>query len=408
MSKDSTALRVLIAPLNWGLGHATRSLPIVDDLRRAAEASGRAVVIHWASDGDALALLKRERCEDNHHRLPGYGVRYPTDSATLNMLLSAPGIERAIREERQSVQALDASYHFGLVISDNRFGCYIPGVRSVIITHQLHLPLSPAAVRLLGNTVNHRLLRRFDEVIVPDYATEPRLAGPMSAPLSGVPVRYVGPVSRFSQGVTETAAMHGQLQPSEARVTTSSVLCLLSGPEPTRTSFESTLLNSLPAALDEAVGSGAYRITLVRGTSAPRSDKLRRAESLHGSAWTIEDLLTSEGVGRVLAKAELIVCRPGYTTVMDLAALSRTAVYVPTPGQPEQEWLGRSLDAQGRGVCVAQGTIGRPGVLAKALNRTVALSAAGVKLSPKPDTDLLDAWATGEISRLSQRTVNMV
>ena len=186
------------------------------------------------------------------------------------------------------------------------------------------------------------------------------------------------------------------------------VLCLLSGPEPTRTDLERELLTRLPAALGGALRQQAYRITMVRGARTDRSAAFAAAANLHPGLWTIEDFLTSGDVGRVLAEADLVVCRPGYTTVMDLAALGRSAVYVPTPGQPEQEWLGRSLDVQQQGVCIAQDAMAQPGVLAKALSKLSTLVAAGGRLSPKPDSDSLAAWATQALSRLGRATVNTV
>ena len=95
-----TALRILVAPLNWGLGHAARCLPIARALAGGAEARGLALELHWASDGQALGLLRAEWPRARHHELPGYGVRYPTKSATLNMLASAPRAFAAVVAER--------------------------------------------------------------------------------------------------------------------------------------------------------------------------------------------------------------------------------------------------------------------------------------------------------------------
>ncbi len=272
MHQTGSALRVLITPLNWGLGHATRCLPIADALIRAAEAMGETLEVHWASDGDALAVLRRERPADVHHELPGADVRYPTRSMALNMLLAAPALTAMMLAEARAVARLHRGHGFGLIVSDNRFGCRVPGVRSLIITHQVHLPLKPAPSRVVADVINHGLLRRFDGVLVPDYAEPPRLAGPMSAPLSGVPVRYVGPVSRLGPG-------SGRPSVAEARAGAmpdgppgaASVVCLLSGPEPTRTSFEGALISNLPAALDAALGgvSTASRWCGVRGPRAP-------------------------------------------------------------------------------------------------------------------------------------------
>lgn len=398
--------RVLIAPLNWGLGHATRCLPLAGALEAAATVAGLTLELHWASDGNALALLRRERPNDAHHELPSYGVRYPTRWPVLNMALAGPRIFKAIGAEAGAVQPLHANHHFDLILSDNRYGCRLPGVRSLLISHQLHLPITGLAGRV-AQVLANVWVQGFDEVVVPDHAQAPRLAGAMSAPLPRMPVRYVGPVSRFAATPTqfEPASEFGR---GSAGRSPELVLCLLSGPEPTRAEFESALYQQLPSALEEVFGSRDSHVTLVRGTQTRRTNVPVRSRNANAEPWTIEDLLTSGDVGQVLAKADLLICRPGYTTVMDLAALGRRALVVPTPGQPEQEWLGRSLSEQGRGVCVAQAAIGRPGVLAKALLELRALNADGRRLSPKPSGTPLTSWATEEISRLAQITVNTV
>ena len=63
--------RILVAPLNWGLGHATRCIPII----RALKAHNFEPVI--ASDGAALQLLKKEFPDLEHVELPSYNITYP-------------------------------------------------------------------------------------------------------------------------------------------------------------------------------------------------------------------------------------------------------------------------------------------------------------------------------------------
>ncbi len=369
-------MRVLIAPLNWGLGHATRSLAVAAALRRQSDE----VDIHWASDGQALALLRAEVPEATVHTLPGAEVRYPTRSALLNMALAAPRLWRTWRAEHQAVQKLQRAHSYDLIISDNRFGCRIKGVPSYIMTHQLHLPLKPAVVRKLGNWLNHRLLRRFDRVLVPDYADAPRLAGAMSNPLPTMRVDYIGPASRFVGLLPD----QGESGPK--------LLVLLSGPEPMRTRLEEKVL---PQLMELKL---AGRL-VVRGlpARAPQTQLLRRAEA---AGITVVDFLPAETLGPVLAKAETILTRPGYTTVMDLAAMGRNAIYVPTPGQPEQQWLGASLHAQARGICCSQAHLH--------VERAMAQLASLSTVSKREDFQQLDRWASRVVSDLRQRSVNKV
>ena len=367
--------RILIAPLNWGLGHATRCLPVAAALRSADPA----LEIHWASDGRALELLRAELPEAMIHELPHLDVRYPSRSATFNMLLAAPAMMRSWQADRIALSGLHEQYSYDAVLSDNRLGCRLPGVRSMVMTHQLHLPIDNALQRRFANAINHGLLGGFDEVVVPDFdASAKRLAGPMSAPLGRMPVRYIGPVSRFANASPV----------AEDTVDSPPYACvfMLSGPEPARTRFEETLLKQIQFS-----GLENSRCLLVRGL--PDAVSTQRATA-KGAGASIEQVnfLGTGALRRVLAKAERIVCRPGYTTVMDLACLRRKAVYVPTPGQPEQAWLGRSLAAQGRGICMEESEL----VLAKALEQLD-------QLAPEPQyqpTKLLEQWAATMVSQL--------
>lgn len=391
-------LPILLAPLNWGLGHATRSLPLATALEAAAAQTDTALDIHWASDGDALALLRRERPGDTHHALPGYGVRYPTRSAWLNMALSGPGILRAIVRESTAVRALHAEYDYGLIVSDNRYGCRVPGVRSLLVTHQLHLPIG-GLPGMLSQKLQDVWLRGFDEVLVPDYPTRPRLAGAMSGPLPRLPCRYLGPVSRFAARGGSSSPPGSFVHPmdhldrADHAGTDYDLVCLLSGPEPTRTQLELAVYEALYGVSDAL---------LVRGTTAARPTTPPPA------GLAVRDLVTSAELQAVLAQAQTIITRPGYTTVMDLAALGRKAVFVPTPAQPEQALLGESLVAGGFGVTVEQASVGAPGVLAEALAQLRVLQASGTPatLSRKPTDDALATWAQREVSGLRQRSVN--
>ena len=368
--------RILVAPLNWGLGHATRCLPIAAALRAAG------AEVHWASDGAARALLRREEPGAPVHELPGLDVRYPTASALLNVLLAAPGLLRSWRADARALAELHARVGFDAVVSDNRLGARLPGVPSAIVTHQVHLPVrGPAG--WVGQALNTRLLRRFGSVVVPDYAgpTEVRLAGPMSAPLDGQRMSYIGPVSRFRRPATVPGGGYR-------------VLVVLSGPEPMRTRLEQAVLREL---LGADFGGGQAGYCLVRGLpgAGARAEAPEVAQA-RAAGMRVVDFLGAAPLAAAMASAQSLVVRPGYTTVMDLAALGRRAVFVPTPGQPEQAWLARALAVSGRGVAVAQSGL----VLAKALTALAALEPPPEWDQHPGSTNALARWAASFVSEL--------
>ena len=336
------ALRILIAPLNWGLGHATRCLPIAAAFAKTCPGAE----IHWASDGQSLALLRAELPAGSPlHELPGYAVRYPTGSAAVNMLLSGPSVLHAIIREHQAIKELQHRFRYDLIISDNRYGCYLPEVRSVIISHQINLPLRNWFSRKLANALNHRLLARFDEIAVPDYPGDDRLAGAMSAPHPTRPTSYLGPVSRFA--VSEKNSASGEVKPID-------LLIVLSGPEPQRSNFEQKLLEQLPQLGNT---SNHPQVLLVRGLpGAARQLVTNQLKPIiaAGVDVTAENFLTGAELEQRLRQTKALVCRPGYTTIMDLTAVRLSALVVPTPGQPEQAVLGQSWADAGRGICQEQ------------------------------------------------------
>ena len=379
--------RLLAAPLNWGLGHATRSLPIVAALEAAVAKTGEHLEVHWASDGGALELLRRERPDDDHHGLPGYGATYPTASGTVNMLLNGPRLLAAAQAERVAVGALHARHAYDFVLSDHRYGTRVAGVPNACVCHQIHLPVGGLAGRV-ANALHHGLLGGFDELVVPDYPTPPRLAGAMSEPPARQPARYVGPVSRF-------VADDGGLAVPEVAVPAAPprLLLLLSGPEPARSRFERRLLRELPTV--EALRG--ERVVLVRGAAAeatPADAALVTAAHAAGVDLAVHELLTGPDLRRVLAEAENVVARPGYTSVMDVVALGRRGiVWVPTPGQPEQEALAGSDAVRALGFSVREDAL----VLAEAL---AALPTAGSPTPPTLDGEPLRRWAEATVARL--------
>ncbi len=296
--------RILVAPLNWGLGHATRCLPIV----RALQAQGAEVLL--ASDGRAGQLLQQELPELPYFELPAYAIQYSGQNMLWTMLRQMPRLGIAVMREYFALQKLIRSQKIDAVISDNRLGCFSSKVPCVFITHQLHIRAPQAWAAWLINRAHRFFIKRFQDCWVPDYATPPRLAGQLSAPIKGIQIRYLRPLSRFKTMATPPRY---------------DLIAVLSGPEPQRSHFE--------AIVREQLLAGPWRSLLVRGCPE-QSDRVELSERV-----TCVDFLGAEALNEAMAASRVVLSRSGYSTMMDLAVLAQPAILVPTPEQSEQEYL---------------------------------------------------------------------
>ncbi len=307
--EDPGPSRTLLCVLDWGLGHASRSLALAEELEAAGDR------VFFASCGSALRFLEMERPGTQVYELPAYGVSYPTENMPLNVALQAPRWLRTMwREHRQTVR-LVRTLGIDRIISDSRFGCYVPGVPSILLTHQLHPIFNFAPLSKLYT----RYLQRFSAFWVPDSADQ-RLSGRLSDSQGYKTVRYIGPLSRLHFPAT--------LPPKTWRT-----FSLLSGPEPMRTRLEAILLSQLASL------PGPH--LLVRGI--PTADRVRSTANV-----TIHDFANRDFLEQNLPAAEFIICRPGYSTLLDLDRLpGRQCIFIPTPGQTEQEFLARTQVQRG-------------------------------------------------------------
>lgn len=309
---------ILVAPMDWGLGHTTRCIPLISILKSI----GCEVIT--AGTAETKMVFQREFPGMEHLMLPSYGIRYGHGNNALGwrFLGRMPKILTKIKEEREVVRTFTEKRQVHGIISDNRFGCYHSKIPSVFITHQLSLktPLG-GPVDALATRINLHLVNRFQQVWIPDNEQSPSLAGTLAHPERTLPVPalYGGPLTR--------------LQKLNTAKTQYRFLFLLSGPEPQRSIFEA-LLRQQSAQLEE-------EILLVRGI-ANGSDQIVKEGHLH-----VVDFADSTALSSFLAASEMVVARSGYTTVMDLASLGKKALFVPTPGQTEQEYLAKHLSEQG-------------------------------------------------------------
>lgn len=305
--------RILVAPLDWGLGHSARCVPVI----RALLEHGATPVI--GADKGPLALLRKEFPRLEHVRIPGVDVRYSASSSQLwSMARQLPALVRSVQAERALFDRLRPALRLDAVISDQRFGIRSPELPSVLITHQV-FPFTPFAQRALRK-LNLLHIARFDQCWVMDEATAPGLAGELSHG-TGLPTnaRYIGTVSRMTaRGASPKKR---------------DVVAVISGPEPQRTLLQDRLIEQLRELPGDHL--------LVLGQPD------RERDEWMGNVHVVSHLNGEELTGAMLG-AKLIVSRSGYSTLMDLAALGRSALIIPTPGQQEQEYLGELHRRTGR------------------------------------------------------------
>lgn len=304
--------RILVAPLDWGLGHATRCIPLIRSLiRQNAE-----VVL--AGEGALKTLLEAEFPQLPFAELKGYGVSYSKNRWTLPFTIASqiPKIISAIQYENERLADIVKEHRIGGIISDNRYGLYHPNLPSVFMTHQLLVKTG------LGKTadgylqkLHYEYINKFSACWIPDHQQAPGLAGELSHPatLPAIPVHYLGPLSRMDTGTKKEDHL----------------LIILSGPEPQRTLLENILLEQLENYKEPVV--------MVRGLPAA-TEKLVAPSHIR-----IFDHLPAAALNQLMNEASFIISRCGYSTVMDLAAIGKKSILIPTPGQTEQEYLGGHL-----------------------------------------------------------------
>ena len=308
----SKSFSVLVTPLDWGLGHATRCIPIIRDFLQ------RDWNVLIATSGGAMQLLKLEFPQLTFLEIASYQPEYATNSRLLpKLLLQSFKFISAIQKEHRQLNQILREYPVDLIISDNRFGCYSQNVKSIFVTHQINFVFRPPfkwASRLFSFW-NQRKIKRFNECWVPDFPDRP-FSGDLSA-TNDLSVVFVGPLSRF----------HKPTQPIEFAY---DLLVLLSGPEPQRTILEVLITQQL-TKLD-------LKVMFVLGNPHAGDSVVSKGQV----SW-VGHLKEAE-LKCIIEESRFVVCRSGYSSILDLAALQkRNLIMIPTPGQPEQEYLAEFL-----------------------------------------------------------------
>lgn len=365
----SNRFRILIAPLDWGLGHASRCIPLIRELLK------QDFEPILGGTKESLYLLKQDFPDLESIELPPYNAQYSENERLLvELAFQFPRFLLAeFAEKRQLKQELK-KWKIDAVISDNRYGLYSKKIPCVFICHQLTLH-APALLNSFMRAVNYmhrRSIQNFDECWVPDYEGENALAGELSRGKLSIPLTYLGPLSRFSR-----------LTPSsEENSSGIDVLIVLSGPEPQRSLLEEKLLEQIPE-ID-------LNFLIVQG-------KVGKGVQVRGENFSLIPFMNTKELKHSFQKAQVIISRSGYSSLMDYEALGlKKLILIPTPGQPEQEYLGERWAKLGKAVLQKQDE----------LNLEKALKAVqGIKAS-QPFADLKNETLEEAVRSLKETIIS--
>ncbi|MES2701362.1 MAG: glycosyltransferase [Bacteroidota bacterium] len=309
---------ILIAPLDWGLGHTARCIPLI---RHVAEQGHHPVV---AGNSSQLSFIQLAIPGVTSIPLEGYNVTYSALNrfAQLGVLLQLPHIKKVITAEHEWLSQQVSAYHLHGIISDNRYGLYHAHVPAAILTHQLHVRSGLGRyVDSQVQQIHYGMLEKFGNVWVPDTAGYTNLGGALSHPrFMPHNTTHIGLLSGFAGKAATTGH------------TLSHLLILLSGPEPQRTALAQVLW----AQVQDYDGT----VVFVEGAETDAPAHIPPHITWHSR-------LAGDELLHAMEAASLVICRSGYSTLMDLTALGKKAIVIPTPGQTEQEYLAASLHNQG-------------------------------------------------------------
>ncbi len=320
---------VLVSPLNWGLGHATRTLPIV----RALLLRGYRVILFAAGRGYRFYKKYFDTNQENFKlvRLPVLSFKYVRHEQLMSVALFLDALVLMVNYfvERLYAWWFTRRYEACCIISDNRFGFRSRRVKSFVISHQLYLQLPKAKyfIRKLFVKLNLYFLDRFDMCLIPDVEGKGGLSGILSHALSTKNFVYIGLLSRFYDLKCELDEQ------------VFDIVVILSGPEPQRTVLEQKLISQL-------IGT-RYTVLILSG-------RIRGKDCIRKQNIVICSHADDEHFCYFVRNAKAVIARGGYSTIMDLVAMGQSGILIPTPRQTEQEYLAKWLSYRGMFMSVRQ------------------------------------------------------
>ncbi len=311
---------ILVCPMDWGLGHATRVVPIIEVLKKKKD-----IHLIVGADNRPLEFLKRRYPQLEVIKFPGYAPQYPAKGImVLKMITEIPEMKKQADKAHLFLEKLITEKNIDLVISDNRYELWSEKTKTVFITHQLNIqtPKYGKVAKPALKQMIYSYIKKHDELWIPDVKDENNLSGALSH-IEKYPLKnycFIGPLTRFQYVKPLLPKQNIDL------------LILLSGPEPQRTILEIKLK-------DQAFQSGLSTVILQGRTEEKHHVKMGNLE--------IFSHLPDEQFAGYIKASKNIICRPGYSSLMDLAWFGKKAIFIPTPGQTEQEYLAETLKQKG-------------------------------------------------------------
>ena len=292
----------MIAPLDWGLGHISRTIPLIKLLK----SRGHEVI----TCGDRLSnnIYKKEFLDIKHIEIEGYKPYYSkNESQKWALIKQIPKFIKIIYFERKIAEKISLEQNADIIISDNRFGFRSSKTTNIYLTHQLKIK-GPFFLMKIVNIINELLIQRFDHCWVPDFENS-LLSGELSN--STLKKTNIGPLSRFEKSIAKKKKYKYKY------------LAIISGPEPQRSLLEDEIQNSF-------LKTNEY-CAIINGLVNPK-------EISNGKITSYPHLETNS-FRELLTKSEFVICRSGYSSIMDVCFLQKKVLFIPTPGQTEQEYL---------------------------------------------------------------------
>ena len=321
-------MKVLFGVCSWGLGHATRDLPLIKGIIQAGHEAS------IVARGRSLNLLKEELGNSCRYlEIPDYSSPYSKKDFSVAKFLSYfPVYMNQVIKEHERIKKLVKREGYERIVSDNRFGIHITEIPSYFISHQLRF-LAPGRVKLFEMATegfNYSFFKNsFSKFLVPDFKKD-SLSGDLSHNL-----KY------FKERQVDYLGILSDLRKKEVSQDIDYFISI-SGPEPQRTIFEHKVLEQAPRLKG--------RVVVALGAPDAPGEKGNGDLRIFG-------YLNRREQEDVMNRAKLVITRPGYSTLMELVALEKKALFVPTPGQTEQVYLAKYHSKQGNFYSVDQNSL---------------------------------------------------
>jgi len=321
-------MKMIYGVCSWGLGHATRSLPVI---RKLIEEDNEITII---SHGRSLQLLKNELGKNLEYiEISDYPMLLSENSRQFmaKSLIYWPIFVSQLRRGWKKLKKNLEHKKYDAIISDARYEIYNRKVPSFFISHQMRI-MNPMRIKFLekGSEIfNLFFFRRYAGVIVPDYKDD-NLSGDLSHNLNKIDekkLHYVGALSDFKKKQTKKDIDY---------------LISISGPEPQRTMLQEKLLSKV----DQLKGNIVITLGKTEG-----KDKIKKKNIQTFS------FLSKKDREDFLNRSKLVISRSGYSTILDLSVIGTKALMIPTPGQIEQEYLAKYHNSIKTFYCVNQSNI---------------------------------------------------